>query len=96
MHRGAQGVISVISNAIPRLCFNASKIVKDKNEVQRVTDELGEICEQMFCESNPIPLKWALFKMEIFESPELRLPLVPLSEKFYGSMEAALKKCGVL
>jgi 4-hydroxy-tetrahydrodipicolinate synthase len=96
MHLGAQGVISVVSHVVPRLCVDASRISKNAKEVKIFTDELKEISEVIFCESNPIPVKWALCKMGIIDSAEVRLQLVELAERFYGPLTQALKNRGVL
>jgi 4-hydroxy-tetrahydrodipicolinate synthase len=95
MHLGAQGVISVVSHVVPRLCVDASKI-KNPIEVKVFAGELREISEAIFCESNPIPVKWALCQMGIIDSAEVRLPLVELSEKFYSLLSKSLKDRGVL
>jgi 4-hydroxy-tetrahydrodipicolinate synthase len=96
MHLGAQGVISVISHVVPRLCVDASKVSKDLAEVKLFTGELSEIGKILFCESNPIPVKWALKRMGIINSAEVRMPLVELDEKFHRPIEQALVNRGVL
>jgi 4-hydroxy-tetrahydrodipicolinate synthase len=96
MNLGAQGVISVISHVVPRLCVDAAKMSKDQEEVMIFTEELKEMASILFCESNPIPVKWALFKMGIIETPEVRLPLMPLDKKFQNSVMQALVNRNIL
>ena len=96
MHLGAQGVISVVSHVVPRLCVDASRITKNAKEVKIFAEELREISDVIFCESNPIPVKWALCKMGIIETAEVRLPLVELDEKYFKPLTLALKNRGVL
>ena len=48
----------------------------------------------LFCETNPLPVKHALFRMGKI-GPELRLPLVPVSEKGAAQVEAALAAYGL-
>ena len=92
MHLGAQGVISVVSHVVPRLCVDASKIKNPyRNESSLVN--FGKY-PTMFRESNPIPVKWALCQMGIIEFVEVRLPLVELSEKFYHLLLKSLKTEG--
>jgi 4-hydroxy-tetrahydrodipicolinate synthase len=47
----------------------------------------------MFCETNPLPVKYALAKMGRI-GPELRLPLCPLSEAGAAKVDAALREYG--
>jgi 4-hydroxy-tetrahydrodipicolinate synthase len=49
----------------------------------------------LFCETNPIPVKAALAMMGVI-SPEIRLPLTPLSEKNAPRVRAALEKLGLV
>jgi 4-hydroxy-tetrahydrodipicolinate synthase len=70
---GAKGVVSVLSNVWPeatqeyaRQCINGS--LKDKEIWVKAVDAL-------FCASNPIPVKAALYDLGKIKSPELRLPL---------------------
>ena len=48
----------------------------------------------LFCETNPLPVKHALFRMGKI-APELRLPLVPVSEKGAAQVDAALAAYGL-
>ena len=50
---------------------------------------------KLFLEANPIPVKWALQRMGMI-GEGIRLPLTPLSEKFHGEVEDALRAAGVL
>ena len=49
----------------------------------------------MFCETNPMPVKHALYRMGRI-SPELRLPLVPISQSGAIRVEAAMREYGGL
>jgi 4-hydroxy-tetrahydrodipicolinate synthase len=50
---------------------------------------------QLFAESNPVPVKWALARMGRC-GPALRLPLVAMSETLQAPLEAAMREAGVL
>ena len=54
------------------------------------------MCDLLFCEANPIPVKWAMKEMGIIESGVLRLPLVELDKKFHKPMQDVLRKMGAL
>ena len=49
----------------------------------------------LFCESNPIPVKWALHEMDKIGTG-IRLPLTPLAEQFRTPLREALQATGVL
>ncbi len=79
--QGAVGIISVVANIVPALVvkmhnmWNESK-VKESIEIQ---DMLMPLIESIFCETNPIGIKYAASQFEIC-LPDIRLPLVQLSE----------------
>ena len=80
----AIGVISVAANVIPkdisRICsLNLSKQYDDARDLDAIFKKLYEL---LFIESNPIPVKWMLYKMEKIQSG-IRLPLVPFNEVFH-------------
>lgn len=78
---GGDGVISVVSNLVPKqmseMCEYA--ITGDKSVAIRVNNSIMELHTEMFIEANPIPIKWALYNNGIISTPSLRLPLTTLS-----------------
>lgn len=85
-HMGALGAISVVSNVFPRLVKNLYKTKSNKLE-----QKLYLINKLMFVEVNPIPVKFALFKMGLIKN-NLRLPLTKLEKKNESIIEQELKK----
>ena len=79
---GGAGVISVVSNILPReaveICrlFKAGKLCESRNEQIRM---LG-IIDALFCETNPAPIKWLMHRLGLI-TDEIRLPLTMPSEK---------------
>src|SRR5829696_5994710 len=79
---GANGVISVASNVIPRevsrmvKAFASGKIA----EAQKLHAKFYPLFKDLFIETNPVPVKAALAMMETMEE-EYRLPLVPMDAK---------------
>lgn len=93
MTLGGSGVISVISNVAPKLCVKAFNEVKKSPALASVeyTQVLKPLVDAMFCESNPIPAKWALWKSGVIQSAEVRLPLVELDSPFHEQVLRATK-----
>ncbi|MBU8896151.1 4-hydroxy-tetrahydrodipicolinate synthase [Corallococcus sp. M34] len=94
---GGKGVISVSSNVAPRMMADLVAAARG-GDMTRALDlqvRLNELHRRLFAESNPIPVKWALHLMGLF-GPEVRLPLVPLSESQVPLMKAALTQLGLL
>lgn len=92
MLAGAKGVISVTSNVAPKwmakLCDAAMD--GDKETCLSLNEQLMPLHRLMFCESNPIPAKWALYKMGLIGN-EIRLPLTPLTSANQTSLEQVLR-----
>ena len=97
MSVGAQGVISVASNVIPRevskmvRAFAAGKI----SEAQKLHAKFYPLFKDLFIETNPVPVKAALAMMGGMEE-EYRLPLVPMSAANKAVLQKTLKAVGVL
>ncbi len=98
MNLGGHGVISVTANIVPRqmkmMCDAAlsGKI----HEAIEIDASIAQLHTDLFVESNPVIPKWALYKMGLMTSPELRLPLV-LPELFNQTLiEDTLKRYHLL
>jgi 4-hydroxy-tetrahydrodipicolinate synthase len=94
---GANGVISVASNVIPK---EVSQMVKafaagDVKVALKLHKKFYPLFKDLFVETNPAPAKAALAMMGQIEDG-LRLPMVPLSAKGRDVLKATMKKCGVL
>ena len=94
---GADGVISVVSNVVPRevaqmvAAFRSGRIRK----ATQWHGKLYPLFKDLFIETNPVPVKAALAMMGLVEE-EYRLPLVPMSAANRAKLRATLKACGVL
>jgi 4-hydroxy-tetrahydrodipicolinate synthase len=89
---GGVGCISVSSNIIPKACAEVQNacLRGDFKKALALSDKLTELHDVMFCETNPAPVKFAASLLGRC-SPELRLPLVPLSENGKKQMRRTLK-----
>ena len=89
--------ISVVANVAPKnmhlMC--AAAIRGDVEAARKLNNLMVPLSQQLFVESNPIPVKWALSEMGMIP-PGIRLPLVQLSEGCKEGVRKALKDAGVL
>ena len=94
---GGKGVISVSSNVAPRMMADlvAAARAGRLDEARALQVRMNTLHRLLFVEPNPIPVKWALHVMGLF-GPEVRLPLVPLSEPNARKLEAELRKLSLL
>lgn len=94
---GGKGVVSVSSNVAPRkmadLC--AAALSNDVETARRIQLELQPLHRVLFVESNPIPVKWALHLMGKF-GPEIRPPLLPMTEANAQKLKVELQKLGLV
>jgi 4-hydroxy-tetrahydrodipicolinate synthase len=95
---GGKGVISVVSNVAPgdmaELCNLSLK--GDFAAARRLYYQLLPLCHALFYETNPAPVKAALFMMQKIASEEVRLPLAPMSESNRERLRGDLQAYGLL
>jgi 4-hydroxy-tetrahydrodipicolinate synthase len=93
---GGHGVISVTANVAPRLMHEmcAAALVGDVKKARDINLRLLTLHQRLFVEANPIPVKWALALMGMIE-PGLRLPMTPLSDRYYDTVREALSDAGI-
>ena len=96
MLHGAVGVISVTANVAPEkmheLC--AAALSGNVALAKKINDDLMLLHKCLFLESNPIPTKWALYMMGKIDTG-IRLPLLPLDEKYQEDLKLAMQQAGV-
>lgn len=94
---GGKGVISVSSNVAPRMMADlvAAARAGQLAKARELQVRMNELHRLLFIESSPIPVKWALHKLGLF-GPEVRLPLVPMTEPNAKKLEAELRKLGLV
>ena len=88
---GAEGVISVASNEVPKLM----RRMVDSRDVA-IHNRLLPLLTGNFIESNPGPAKAALRMMGVLESDTVRPPLAPMTAASRDRMRAILEECGLL
>ena len=93
---GGDGVISVTSNVAPRLMSEMCKAALAGNiaAAREVNDKLLGLHRHLFCEANPIPVKWAVQQLGLIEGG-IRLPLTPLATAFHDQVRSAMRQAGL-
>ena len=98
MKLGGQGVISVTNNVaaadMAKMCELA--LAGKFEEAEAINQRLNALHHDLFVEANPIPVKWAAYKLGLVSEPNLRLPLTTLSEEAQPKVVAALKQAGLI
>ncbi|ARD27371.1 MULTISPECIES: 4-hydroxy-tetrahydrodipicolinate synthase [Acinetobacter calcoaceticus/baumannii complex] len=94
---GADGNISVTANVAPKAMSEvcAVAIAKDEQQAKALNNKIANLHNILFCESNPIPVKWALHEMGLIDTG-IRLPLTPLAEQYREPLRNALKDAGII
>jgi 4-hydroxy-tetrahydrodipicolinate synthase len=91
---GAAGCISVTANVAPAQMADMCKLALagDMASARAIDDQVRALHGTLFLESNPIPVKYAMGKMGLIE-PTMRLPLTPLSETHWDTLNKAINEC---
>ena len=94
---GGRGDISVTANVAPRMMHDMCMLaIQGDREGARALDErLRVLHAALFCQTSPIPVKWALAEMGLMEGG-IRLPLVPLEEQYHETVREALRAVDAL
>lgn len=97
MAHGGHGCISVAANVAPRLCseFQVACLRGDYAAALALQDKLMPLHHALFVETSPSPAKYAVSRLNRC-SPELRLPLVPISDATRALVDAAMGHAGLL
>jgi len=93
---GGHGVISVTANAAPRLMHDmcAAALAGGLAKARDLNNRLLGLHRHLFCEANPIPVKWAVQQMGLIKGG-IRLPLTPLSGACHAQVREAMTQAGI-
>lgn len=97
LSNGGKGVISVTANLLPDYIANLTELAM-KNEflkAKEINDDLYAINKILFCESNPIPIKAAMFIAGLIDTLEYRLPLCEPSNENLKKIESVMKQYNI-
>tara|TARA_B100002019_G_scaffold262639_1_gene250172 strand:- start:1257 stop:2144 length:888 start_codon:yes stop_codon:yes gene_type:complete len=93
---GGSGVISVAANVIPKAIAEICKHYADnKTRAIELNKQYKYLYELLFVESNPIPVKWMMYKMGLIKN-SIRLPLNELDKKYQENIANEMLKLQLL
>lgn len=95
---GAAGLMNAVGNLMPkRIAMLYQGVAQgDLEQSRKLHFELFELNQSIFLDTNPIPLKYMMWRTGLLDSPELRLPLVPLDETRARQLDSVLARAGLL
>ncbi len=94
---GGHGTISVTANIVPKQMAEAYQFALDGNaeKAKEIDASISVLHQDLFLESNPIPVKWCLAEMGKINL-DIRLPLTPLAKEYHQQLRKSLHAVGVL
>jgi len=93
---GFKGNISVTANIVPLQMHDMCRLASEgqKDEAEKINNKIDVLHDNLFIESNPIPVKWALSRMGLIKRG-IRLPLTWMDEQYEAMLEESLIRAGV-
>lgn len=96
MIHGGKGVISVMSNVYPELLiqlFDGYESLNVHDVGQRYYKlNIPTIVKLLFIESNPIPVKYMLYRLGVYKNYNMRCPMTKLNDKYVEKLNDVLSK----
>jgi 4-hydroxy-tetrahydrodipicolinate synthase len=95
---GARGLMNAVSNLAPARIAALYEAVERGNllAARKLHDELFELNQSIFLDTNPGPLKYMMSRLGLLDSPELRLPLVSMDGEQAKILDKVLVRSGLL
>ena len=94
---GAKGVISVASHFMPKQFVDwCNRARKGDTSAQEDLLKYRDLILYTMVEANPIPVKMAMHLMGVIDTPEMRLPLVPLAEPYTAELKKKMQAAGLV
>ncbi len=96
LNLGGSGIISVAANIIPDVMSEICECFIQNNDYAReLNKKYMNLYKLLFIESNPIPVKWMMYKMNLIKN-SIRLPLVELDKKYQENIITEMLKLRLL
>jgi 4-hydroxy-tetrahydrodipicolinate synthase len=95
---GACGLMNAVGNLQPRVLSDLCEAVwrSDLARARALHDQLLEINQSVFFDTNPIPIKYMMKRLGILPTNEHRLPMVPATAELERKLDGVLKRAGLL
>jgi 4-hydroxy-tetrahydrodipicolinate synthase len=95
---GACGLMNAVGNLQPRVLSDLCETLwrNDLGRAQALHQQLFEINQAVFFDTNPIPMKYMMKRLGILKSNEHRLPMVPATAELERRLDGVLKRAGLL
>jgi 4-hydroxy-tetrahydrodipicolinate synthase len=95
---GAAGLMNAVGNLAPARVAALYDAVErgDLAAARTLHFELFELNRAIFLDTNPIPLKYMMARMGLLDTPELRLPLIPLDDERGQKLDELLRRASLL
>ena len=95
---GAHGLMNAVGNLRPGVLVEMCDAVwrSDLGEARRLHQQLLEVNQSVFYDTNPIPMKYMMKKLGIIPANEHRLPMVPATAELEHRLDAVLQRAGLL
>jgi 4-hydroxy-tetrahydrodipicolinate synthase len=95
---GAAGLMNAVGNLAPARVAALCDAVDQGHlaEARRLHFELFELNQAIFLDTNPIPLKYMMWRLGLLDSPEVRPPLAPLADEDGKKLDDILHRAGFL
>ena len=95
---GGSGLMNAVGNLAPAVVAELYTAVQrgDMKRALEIHTEIFELNQSIFIDTNPVPLKYMMSRLGQLDSPELRLPLVPLEKHHERTLDAVLARAGLL
>jgi len=98
MALGAQGMVNAVANVVPRRIVQLYEAVRHQGfaEARELHEQLFDLNRAVFYDTNPIPVKYMMWRLGLLPSNEHRLPMVPPAPEVAAKLDALLVRTRLL
>ena len=95
---GACGLMNAVGNLRPKILSDMCEAIweKDMDRGQKLHQQLLEINQAVFYDTNPIPIKYMMKRLGIIPNNEHRLPMIAATKELEQKLDNVLKRAGLL
>ena len=95
---GGSGLMNALGNLAPEKVAALYKAAEQKDfaGALKIHNEIFELNQSIFIDTNPVPLKYMMWRLGLLDAPELRLPLVTLDAANAKTLDGVLGRAGLL